>query len=380
MKNVFIRKFFIPDMPRVCLLSITASHYRKLIYQLLDKNFDCHFIFGKDVTTVKRLDTSIFRDSIDVENKYIAGTNFYYQPGVIRKTRECDVIISDLGIFCLSSWILLLIAKLRRQKVYLWDHGWYGKEGFIKKWLKRLYFSLASGAFIYGNRAYQLMGKNGFDLDKLYVIHNSLDYDKQLDLRIGMQKSDIYKNHFNNNAPVICFIGRLTKVKRIDLIIDALSIIKNKERQINLVIVGTGEIQDEIVHHAKALGVYEWVWFYGESYDEEANAELLYNADICVSPGNVGLTAMHSMMYGCPVITHNEYAFQMPEFEAIKEGETGSFFKYGDSDSLADCVLDWMEKNAERRQAVREACFAEIDSEWNPHRQIKLIKQVVGNM
>lgn len=37
------------------------------------------------------------------------------------------------------------------------------------------------------------------------------------------------------------------------------------------------------------------VWFYGSCYDEQTNAELIYNADMCVAPGNVGLTAIHAM-------------------------------------------------------------------------------------
>lgn len=58
------------------------------------------------------------------------------------------------------------------------------------------------------------------------------------------------------------------------------------------------------------------------------NAEFIYNADLCVSPGNVGLTAMHSLVFGCPVITHNCFEWQMPEFEAIQPGITGDFLRW----------------------------------------------------
>ena len=60
----------------------------------------------------------------------------------------------------------------------------------------------------------------------------------------------------------------------------------------------------------------------GECYSEETNAKLIYNADLCVAPGNIGLTAIHVMMFGCPAITHNDFKWQMPEFEAIKSMET----------------------------------------------------------
>ncbi|MEZ4897633.1 MAG: hypothetical protein R2806_12390 [Saprospiraceae bacterium] len=52
-----------------------------------------------------------------------------------------------------------------------------------------------------------------------------------------------------------------------------------------------------------------------------------YNSAVCVSPGNIGLTGVHSMSFGCPVISHNNFVEQMPEFEIIREGETGYFFQ-----------------------------------------------------
>ena len=62
---------------------------------------------------------------------------------------------------------------------------------------------------------------------------------------------------------------------------------------------------------------------YGETFDEAEISKLLNHADLCVSPGNVGLTAMHALAYGVPVATHNDFKNQMPEFEAITPGKTG---------------------------------------------------------
>ena len=56
------------------------------------------------------------------------------------------------------------------------------------------------------------------------------------------------------------------------------------------------------------LNLQDQIWFYGACYDESKLGELIFNADLCVSPGNVGLTAVHSMGYGTPVITHNNFA------------------------------------------------------------------------
>ena len=86
---------------------------------------------------------------------------------------------------------------------------------------------------------------------------------------------------------------------------------------------------------------------------------------------------MHAMMFGCPVITHNDLPWQMPEFEAIKEGVTGSFFKHNDVESLADTISRWFSLHANDREDVRKACYKEIDENWTPEYQINVIKDVI---
>ena len=102
---------------------------------------------------------------------------------------------------------------------------------------------------------------------------------------------------------------------------------------------------------------------------------MIYNADLCVSPGNVGLTAMHSMVFGTPVLTHNDFSHQMPEFEAVKENITGDFFKYGDINSLALKISEWFQNNGEKRESVRQSCMKEIDDNWTPWFQLEVLKE-----
>ena len=364
-------------MKNICLVSITASHYRKLIYSLMDQKLNCDFVFGKDNTTVKRLNTSIFRHSFDIDNYYLADTNCYVQIKLTKLTDKYDVVINDLGIYCLSAWKILLLSRLKKQKVYNWDHGWYGREGFLKKWIKRAYFSLADGAFIYGNYARNLMIQNGFVAEKLHVIHNSLDYDKQLILRNEIVPSNVYKDYFDNNYPVICFIGRLTAVKKLDQILDALDILKKKGNFYNCVFIGDGSERISLEKKVVEYGLDKYVWFYGACYDEKTNAELIFNADLCVAPGNIGLTAIHAMMFGCPCISHSDFPWQMPEFEAIHENKTGSFFQKDNVKDLAECIFKWFAEKNNQREEVRKACFKEIDENWNPYKQLEIIRSVI---
>ena len=362
---------------KICLASLTASHYRKLIYKLMDEEMGCEFIFGKSDTTIKQLPMEMFHRAVQVPNIPIGNGKWYKMPEAVSKFKGYDLIIDDMGILCTTSWKNLLVAKCRGQKVYMWSHGWYGREGFVKKWMKRAYSALSDGMFVYGNYARDLMIQNGFNPDKLHVIHNSLDYDSQIAQRKQMKPSDIYIEHFANNHPILLFIGRLTEVKRLDMIIDAVARLKSKGEIYNVVFVGDGSEREKLERQTKELNIQEQIWFYGACYDEAMNAELVYNADLCVAPGNIGLTAMHTMMFGCPCLSHNDFPWQMPEFEAIQEGKTGTFFEHDRVESLANAISRWFSEKKEHREEVRQACYKEIDENWNPHKQLEIIKQVI---
>lgn len=84
---------------------------------------------------------------------------------------------------------------------------------------------------------------------------------------------------------------------------------------------------------------------------------------------------MHSLVFGTPAITHNDFPHQMPEFETIKDGVTGTFFQYGNVDSLADGIERWFSQHKDDREEVRKACMKEIGENWTPRFQIEVLKK-----
>ena len=358
-----------------------GSHYRSAIYQLMDKELGCDFCFGDKVDDIKKMDYSLLSHKvIETPNKRLGG-GFYYQKGVISLLwKDYDTYILVGETRCVSTWLFCILARLfcPKKRVFFWSHGWYGKESIIEKLIKKILFRLPnSGSFLYGNYARKLMIKEGFNPDKLYVIHNSLDYDAQLPIRQQLKPKPIYKEHFVNDNYNIVFIGRLTKVKRFDLLIDAVSILKQNGTHINVTFIGDGVEREHMEQIVAEKDIKEQIWFYGACYDENKLGNLIYNADLCVSPGNIGLTAMHVMMFGCPAITNNDFCHQMPEFEAIREGVTGAFFEAGNSASLADTINRWFAIHSGDREVVRKSCYNEIDEQWTPLFQIEILKKVL---
>lgn len=160
------------------------------------------------------------------------------------------------------------------------------------------------------------------------------------------------------------------------MILRAMSLLHDKGIKVNMTYVGDGPKKVELEALAKEQGLQENVWFYGPCYDEKQIAQIIYNADLCVSPGDVGLTAMHAMTFGTPVISHNNFCHQMPEFEAIEEGKTGAFFEEDNEESLADSIQAWLTNRLNRDQ-IRQNCYNIIDNKYNPHLQVEMIQKVI---
>lgn len=368
---------------KVCMSFNNLSIYRRAIYTMIDKKYDCDWYIEDQDTGVNSFNDGELHS---VRRLHVVKLGpFYWEVGLISLLwKDYDIYFMlgstrnvSLFFFCL----LKLVFFRKKKRVFLWTHGYYGKESLVE-WLlwKRPMLKMADGIFTYGDYARSMLVGKGFDESRIFPIHNSLDYDKQLKLRERLVPSLIYKKYFENTNPVIIFIGRLTTIKKLDMLINAVGLLKRKGNEYNVVFVGDGVEREKLERLSIENQIQKNVWFYGECYDETQNAELVYNADLCVAPGNIGLTAMHTLMFGCPAISHNNFAFQMPEFEAIKPGETGDFFEFGSVVDLADRIEHWFLTHADKRESIRSACYQIIDTSWNPYYQIKLIQQVFGSI
>jgi len=368
---------------KVCCIFNLAPHYRSAIYTLMDKELNCDFYFGDQVdTAIKKMDVaSLSGYKKTVRNIKIFNNKYIWQKdvvGLVFKNYKHFILTGDHKI--LSNWLIAFLAWILNKKVYLWMHGLKSKNEL--HWREKLkiypFYKLAYRFLLYGNYSRKIMIEKGFQEDKMLCIYNSLDYNTQLKIRQNLGKSDIYNDYFKNNLPVLIYIGRIQKIKKIDLILISMVILKQRGIDCNLVIVGDNTDDIDLERIVKDAGLELNVWFYGPCYDEELTGELIYNADVCVSPGNVGLTAMHSFVYGTPVITNGNFENQMPEFEVIESKLTGDFFEEGNVWDLADKISAWIGLDDQKREFVRQKAFEIIDTRYNPKYQVQVLKTALN--
>ncbi len=380
---------------RVAIVYQNIAHYRLPVFHELMASPNIDFTLISDTiptSGIKTINPDLASRKIDhgglrwifVKNKWFLGGKFLWQRGLIKNLidNNFDKVIFLGNIYYLSTWVAIFYLKAKKKEIYLWTHGvTTDVKGF--NWAIRKYFyNLSNGLLLYGNNAKKVMIKNGFTQHKLYVIYNSLDYDKQLKYRMRIDDkvvTRIKKNLFKHNSlPYIVFVGRLTRHKKLDMIVHATKILYDNNIKINTLFVGEGEIKPELNILIDNLGLQEYYKFYGPCYKEEELSQLIGSADICVSPGEVGLTAMTSLGYGTPVLTHGDFNNQMPEYEAITPGINGEFFKRDSIEDLANKIQQWIENNkGKSRDKIRRDCFEIIDLKYNPKNQAKLINEII---
>ena len=365
-----------------------APHYREEIWTKLafNRNWQFNFVFGDSIAKnkIKSFDferAGIKNNVVKVRNIFLKKV-LVWQVGALSLaiTRRMDVAILLGDMHVVSNWFIAIICKIRKVKVVYWGHGFSGDESFIKKYLRIAFNSLADKHLLYGNWARDIMQELNFNPSRLHVVYNSLLYGKQIIFRktaLEITRTDTMHFFKNPDLSIITFIGRITPVKKIDMLLSAIEILNAEEIIFNCLIIGDGS--ELISLKSKFLNKESraFLHFYGRSYNEKENAKLLTHSDLCVSPGKIGLTAIHAMTYGTPCASHDNFTRQGPEFEAIKEGETGFFFKENNVEHLCSSIKNWFEQSGYNREQIRSKCYAVVDDFYNPDYQLGIFKKVL---
>lgn len=279
----------------------------------------------------------------------------------------------------ISTWLSCIMAKLIGRKIVFWSHGIYGNEGHIKLNIRKLFYSFADAFLLYSDYGKMQMVKNGFSENKIFVIKNSLDVSHQNLLYERLNKSTIRKKNtlFDLDSKVLLFVGRLEPKKQIHLLVEGLGKLRRETSDnYKLLIVGDGSSEEALKKLVHKLNLSDHILFYGACYDDSVLASLFVSSDLCVSPGNVGLLAMHSLIYGTPVITHDKFSSQMPEFEVIQPNISGDYFYFNDIDDMVKKIIKVMEL-IDNGAITELSCRKKILDTYNTEYQHKIFNEML---
>jgi glycosyltransferase involved in cell wall biosynthesis len=302
-----------------------------------------------------------------------------WQPKAIKKiffeNIDCYIILGNPN--SLSNWIVSFIARIRKIPLLMWSHGYLKEEKGFKGLIRKAFYGLANGHLLYGNKAKYIMEKKGFKKENLHVVYNSLDYEMQKEIRDNLNYGDrvlIRRNlGINENSILLIAIGRVMSKLKLDQAIEAVQ--RNNSNGIDtvLLIIGNGPQKQHLEELTQALGISNKIIFYGACHDEERLSQLFNASDYSVVMGKVGLSAMHSLGYGIPMMTNNNMDEHFPEIEAIVENQTGFYFKEDDIEDFLKKI-----KPIEYRGKYYNKCIEEIEKFYTPEKQKMFIKSAIS--
>ena len=149
------------------------------------------------------------------------------------------------------------------------------------------------------------------------------------------------------------YLGRLKAYKRLDRLILAMKEVRREIPDAELLIAGSGDVEDELKRQSKELGLGSAVKFHG-FIDEREKLRLLRSAWLFVTPSQKegwGLTVIEANACGTPAI-----AYDVPGLrDSIRDGYNGILVKKYDEASLARAIIRLLKDDDRRAELCRAA-------------------------
>jgi glycosyltransferase involved in cell wall biosynthesis len=172
----------------------------------------------------------------------------------------------------------------------------------------------------------------------------------------------------------LAFIGRIRHRCGLEIIFDAVQPLIKFFPDISVEIIGDGD--PDYIEELKKK--YKFVNFHGVIYDEKGIAEKLGNCAAGIYGGDAGLSIVHYMSLGLPVILHKEIELHMgPEPYYIKENVNGLLFKRNSVKELTDCIKKILSNHHLRNNLALGALqtFMEMKTPSMAEKFIYLVKE-----
>ena len=265
-------------------------------------------------------------------NKYVNDT---------ARTWKADLVVAHDWLSAMAGCIAKQNTKLPYvQHFHSTEYGRSGGGG--SSTVRGLEYEAAQQADMIATVSYAMREELNFlkfPAAKTRVIWNGVD-EKKCDIsKFAKQKRDEYRAKIgvDEKDKMILFTGRLTWVKGIDTLVRAMPAILEKAPKTKLVVLGRGEMLDELKAVAAQLNIVKNIIFIDKWVDEKERLILYASADIVCAPSRYepfGIVSLEGMSMKKPVIVG--YGGLR---EAVIEGQHGLYCDPNSPQNLAEQAI-----------------------------------------
>ena len=216
------------------------------------------------------------------------------------KQRNPDIIQTHTRFF-LSTFIGGICAKLWKKKWVHVEHGSWLVKGLIwwKAFFANIYdYTLGKLCFSSADQIVAISQGNipfikKFSKTPIEVIYRGLDF------------PEIKRKKQNSDSISLGFVGRLVKLKGVDLLISAFADLVDEYPHLYLQIIGDGEERQNLEKQVKNLNIQDKVSFLGYKDKNTLQNQILPSLDIFINPSlqeGLPTTVIEALLAQCVVV------------------------------------------------------------------------------
>lgn len=306
----------------------------------------------------------------------------YFKPMVqYFKNEQPDVMLSATTILNLLA-IITRKLSFSNARLVVSEHiditsfaerGALQKPTIVKRLIKYLYPYADQVVAVSEGAAQSLSNFSGLPVAKVKAIYNGVVDQHKLDLASAGLTHEWFGSQ-QLEAPVIVAVGRLQPQKDFPMLINAFAKLRQK-MPARLIILGEGELRDELQKQAQDLGVDEDLSLHGF---EDNPFKFLANANVfALSSLYEGLPTVliEAMACGCPVVSTK--CPSGPE-EILENGKYGTLVDVSDEQAFADALYGVLSQQKEfpdqtvelKQQLITHAQNFNVDKAFSAYSKV----------
>lgn len=216
------------------------------------------------------------------------------------------------------------------------------------EYLSKFYCDNTANAFIVPTIKTYRMFREEYHYDKdIYIVPTGIDASRFYDENVDQNEVEKLKKElgYKKSDFVVIFVGRMAQEKNVEFLLRTMKILKTKNKNIKLLLVGDGPDKDKYVKLSEELKVDDVAKFVGRV--EWTKMPLYYhvaNAAITASLTETqGLTVIEAFASSLPAVCIEDEAFHT----MVADDLNGRFFKDED-----DCARVLIELSKNKKQAA----------------------------
>jgi len=210
-----------------------------------------------------------------------------------------EIVITNANPRFITSSELIYRKKIFKYKLFGWSSGFFRNKNIIADYLRKLYFLKFDGIIAYHSKAKEIFNRH---YKHQFVLNagNGID-ENSIEEEINHYKSEeldhFKKSLVKNSSILILFVGKITKTKKLYLLLNVAKRVGEKYR---FVIIGDGPEYDTLKKDVFRENIKN-VIFLGRI--EKGVNKYFQIADIFILPGLGGLALIQALHNGLPIIS-----------------------------------------------------------------------------